>query len=200
MLKLLFTCLVLIITLVFAKYGGMAAGGVYVRSSLDGLRYLIRERHGLRKRTRAADMLARLDKKRNALCKFIDQSPKYRKHSGMRRLIQAKRIRLEEVTKRYDSQAAYSVNKGDRIGICVTSKDGSDRFENENTMFFVYMHELAHIMTESYGHNQDFWDNFALLIQAAIDSKLYTYQAFHDNPRSYCGHNIAHSPYIKNKK
>ena len=67
-------------------------------------------------------------------------------------------------------------------------------YENTNTMFFVLMHELAHIMSRKYAHDKEFWDNFALLIRAAQECNVYNYQDYDTNPSSYCGHRISYTP------
>ena len=36
--------------------------------------------------------------------------------------------------------------------------------EDENTLLFVSLHEVAHIMTKSIGHTKEFWDNFTFYI------------------------------------
>ena len=56
---------------------------------------------------------------------------------------------------------AYSVNKGDELSICIREKD-TEAFLDSNTVTFVAIHELAHIMSESTGHTEEFWDNFRL--------------------------------------
>ena len=52
---------------------------------------------------------------------------------------------------------SYSINKGDKIVFCLRSKDGSNKLEDINTMMFVAIHELAHLMTKSIGHTTEFW-------------------------------------------
>ena len=49
---------------------------------------------------------------------------------------------------------SYSVNKGEKIVLCLRSRDGKDRLIDENTLTFVSIHELAHIMTKSVGHTE----------------------------------------------
>ena len=158
----------------------------YFLSRMNSKKYLTTSQHG-------SDLLASLSFKKAKLCKFLENSTKYKNHLGVKRLLENKDVKIEEVAPQYKNQAAYSINKGDTIGICLKNKSG--RYENENTMFFVFMHELAHIMTNKYEHNKEFWDNFALLIEAATHAGIYQYQNFQSNPVSYCGHNINHTPY-----
>ena len=63
-----------------------------------------------------------------------------------------------------------------------------------NTMMFVAIHELAHIMTKSVGHTPEFWDNMRFLLEEAIKINIYKKQDFSRNPVEYCGTQITDSP------
>tara|TARA_B100001094_G_scaffold225152_1_gene219364 strand:- start:3524 stop:4099 length:576 start_codon:yes stop_codon:yes gene_type:complete len=104
-------------------------------------------------------------------------------------------IPLEELSKRYEGEAAYSVDKGSRIGICI--KDKNDDFEDENTMLFVLCHEYAHVMTNEWGHTAKFWNNMKILLKAAEETGLYEYQNYNKDSETYCGHDINSTPYEK---
>ena len=127
----------------------------------------------------------------------MDKQSKYDNHYGVQQLLKNKNVVIEEVAKKYKNQAAYSINKGERIGICLRNK--KNKYENKNTMFFVLIHELAHIMTKEFKHNDKFWKNMSLLIENATNAKLYKYTEYKTNPESYCGHDITHNPYKRNK-
>jgi len=155
-------------------------------SRLNSKKYLTKSQQG-------SDLLASLSSKKIKLYEFLENSQKFKNHQGVKKLLDKKNVKIEEVAPQYKSQAAYSINKGETIGICLKNQSG--RYEDENTMFFVFMHELAHIMTNKYEHNKEFWDNFSLLIEAATHAGIYQYENFENNPVSYCGHNINHTPY-----
>jgi hypothetical protein len=89
---------------------------------------------------------------------------------------------------------SYSVNKGDKLVICLRSKK-TYNFQDDNTILFVVLHELAHIMTKSIGHKEEFWNNFRYLLKHAIEIKIYQYQDFNSNPEPYCGIQITDTPY-----
>ena len=78
--------------------------------------------------------------------------------------------------------------------MCLRNKK-TNKFIDDNTVYFVVLHELAHIMTTSIGHKTEFWDNFRFLLKNAIEFNLYKYQDFKNNPQPYCGINITDSPY-----
>ena len=49
------------------------------------------------------------------------------------------------------------------------------------------MHELAHIITKSVGHTDEYWDNYRLILKTAIDNGLYEYKNYYEEPVKYCG-------------
>ena len=93
-----------------------------------------------------------------------------------------------------NKHTSYSINKGEKIVFCLRSKDGLNTLVDINTIAFVGIHELAHLMTESIGHNQEFWDNMKFLLKVAIDNNIYTKQDFSSNPIEYCGTMITDTP------
>ena len=62
-------------------------------------------------------------------------------------------------------EIGYNVNKGDEIGLCL---DGS-----ANEVFHVLLHELAHTVTKSYSHNEEFWKNYNTLKHHCIQKGIY---------------------------
>ena len=89
---------------------------------------------------------------------------------------------------------SYSVNKGDKIVFCLRAKDGSNKLTDINTMMFVAIHELAHLMTKSIGHTTEFWDNMRFLLKEGIKLGVYKKQNFNENPVDYCGTKITDTP------
>ena len=88
---------------------------------------------------------------------------------------------------------SYSINKGDKIVFCLRSKE-NDKLVDYNTMMFVAIHELAHLMTKSIGHTTEFWDNMRFLLKVGIKIKVYKKQDFNNNPVEYCGTTITDTP------
>lgn len=84
--------------------------------------------------------------------------------------------------------AGQTVNKR-HVSLCVA---GAVR--DPNTAWYVLLHEVSHVCTETEGHTQEFWDNFRFLLKEAASAGLYTYQAFEDAPVTFCGSTIASSP------
>jgi predicted metal-dependent hydrolase len=89
---------------------------------------------------------------------------------------------------------SYSVNKGEKIVLCLRQKNETEELVKENLLLFVALHELAHIMTKSIGHTQEFWDNFKVLLKQAIDKGIYYKEDYQKNPEDYCGIKVTDTP------
>ena len=161
----------------------------YISSRLDGRKYLVRN---LDDSEKAADLLATLRKRLKKLVKNIKKDNV--DHIGIDRLtIKFKANNLTESTP--DSKyTSYSVNKGQKTVFCIRERDEQNRLVDLNTITFVALHELAHVMTVSIGHKKEFWDNFRFLLKYAIDNGFYQYQAFHLEPVKYCNTMISDTP------
>lgn len=125
-------------------------------------------------------------------------NPKYSSHKGIARLLKKFACpdgvcRIEEQREKYSHHAAYSIDKGRMIGVCMKYKG---EYVDDNTMVFVYLHELAHVMSEQYSHDEEFWSNFAYLLEIAVTHNLYKYEEFHVNNVNFCGENINFTPYV----
>jgi hypothetical protein len=90
---------------------------------------------------------------------------------------------------------AYSENKGEKIAFCLNTTKEGNKLIDINTLTFVALHELSHIMTESIGHKQDFWENFKYLLQNAKDAGIYDPVDYKKNQQEYCGMTINDNPY-----
>lgn len=92
---------------------------------------------------------------------------------------------------------SYSVNKGEKIVMCIRNKKTINQdIISINTLMFVALHETAHLMTKSIGHHQEFWDNFRILINIAVDPDVAIYKDVDFNlyPQAYCGMTINSVP------
>ena len=88
---------------------------------------------------------------------------------------------------------AYSVNKGEELSLCIRDK-GSEEFIDNNTIIFVAIHELSHIMTPETGHTSLFWDNMKYLLEQASSHGIYMPQDYSQSPVEYCGMDINSTP------
>jgi preprotein translocase subunit SecG len=98
-------------------------------------------------------------------------------------------------TGRNEKSAAYTVNKGEELRICIRNEKSDKLFEEENTGFLVLLHELAHLMTKGYdNHNEEFHKCFAFITKIAVQLGLYQYVNYQNHPTNYCGTDITQSP------
>lgn len=92
------------------------------------------------------------------------------------------------------NHTSYSINKGEKIVLCMRAKDGTNSFVDENLLLFVALHELSHIMTKSVGHTEEFWDNFKFVLENCQKEGLYKCIDFSKTPMPYCGITVTNSP------
>jgi len=90
---------------------------------------------------------------------------------------------------------AYSENKGEKLAFCLAKTKNGSTLIDINTLTFVAIHELSHIMTESIGHKQEFWLNFKYLLENAKKAKIYDPVDYKKDNQSYCGMTITDNPY-----
>lgn len=88
---------------------------------------------------------------------------------------------------------AYSVNKGEELSLCIRDKD-TESFIDDNTIIFVAIHELSHIMTPETGHTPLFWDNMKYLLEQASSQGIYMPVDYSQSPVKYCGMDINSTP------
>jgi hypothetical protein len=159
-------------------------------SDVDGERYCVRERS---KMSLAADLLATVTQKMKDLVAYT--AKKNPDDERVHRLVQKFNPTKISETLPTSEHTAYSENKGEKLAFCLNKEKDGSRLIDINTLTFVAIHELAHIMTESEGHKQEFWQNFKFLLQQAKAANLYDPVDYKKNPEPYCGMDITDNPY-----
>jgi hypothetical protein len=89
---------------------------------------------------------------------------------------------------------SYSENKGEKIVVCLRDKAPPYKLVDTNTVMFVVLHEMAHLMTTTIGHTPEFWTNFKRILQDAVGCGIYQSVNYAHSPVSYCGMKITDSP------
>jgi len=159
-------------------------------ASKDGNTYCVRDRQKLEL---AANLLAGVSQKCKQLVEFMKK--KYPNDKRVQKLVKGFNPKKISETLPTSTLTAYSENKGEKIAFCLnTTKDG-DKLIDLNTLTFVAIHELAHIMTTSIGHKQDFWQNFKFLLINAKEANIYHPVDYKKKPKQYCGMDINDNPY-----
>ena len=159
-------------------------------SGVDGNKYCVRETAKLQL---VADLLARITTKMKKVVAHLDK--KYPERENVRRLV--KNFKPEKISETLPTSkyTAYSENKGQKIAFCTTTTKKGSELIDENTLMFVALHELSHVMTVSIGHKKEFWNNFKFLIEEAGQLGIYKPEDYKKTPKEYCGMTISDSPY-----
>jgi hypothetical protein len=183
-----FFIIFVIIIILFFYIKSYYAEVIYVKSKIDGRNYLVRK---LPDRQAAADYLASVNADLQKLVKHV--TAKYPDEPRIKRLFE--NFNPDNISEGSPSSGytSYSVNKGERIVLCIRQKDAEDSFVDRNVLSYVYFHELNHLATLSVGHDQEFWDNFKFLLNEAMSLGLYKKVDFANNPQPYCGISITSS-------
>ena len=160
-------------------------------STVDGKKYCVRERKNV---TKASNLLARTTEKLEYLVENLGQ--RYPDRDNVKRMVKNFNPTTIKETLPTSEYTAYSENKGEKLAFCLNKKkSNNDNLIDSNTLTFVAIHELGHIMTESVGHTDEFWQNFKFLLENAVELKLYTPVDYKKEPENYCGKDITDNPY-----
>ena len=160
-------------------------------SEKDGREYIVRK---LPDAKIAAEKLAILNQNVKKLLKHIKNDTR----KGVKYLVKRynpDKLSETAVDAKYTS---YSVNKGESIAMCLREPDNS--FIDMNTVNFVIIHELSHVMTPEIGHTKLFWENMGYLLKKAEEIGIYKVYDYKEKPVRYCGVIIDSTPYKFNDK
>ena len=160
-------------------------------STVDGNKYCVRDRAMLND---AADLLARVTQKMKELVAYMKN--KYPEDPDVERLVKGFNPKKISETLPTSELTAYSENKGEKLAFCLNRTKNGANLIDLNTLTFVAIHEMAHIMTKSVGHKQDFWKNFKFLLENAKDDGIYSPIDYKSKPQGYCGMTITDNPYF----
>lgn len=147
-------------------------------------------------KTEAAMLLARIHANISKLMQDYKSNPGYEQDAPARRLLE--RFKVDNIMENSisSSYTSYSENKGEKLILCLRDKDSSSYpLHDENTIMFVVLHELSHLMTESTGHTAEFWANFKRILHDAVRLGIYQQVNYSRQPVDYCGMQISDSPY-----
>jgi hypothetical protein len=161
-----------------------------IRSEVDGNKYCVRERDKIQQ---VADKLARVNQNLQKLVNYVYE--KYPDRENVKRM--KENFRPEKIMETLPTSelTAYTENKGEKMAFCVTRKKNGTKLIDENTLTFVAIHELAHVMSKAHHHKDEFWHNFKFLLVQAKQLGIYTPQDYKKSPEEYCGMKITDNPY-----
>lgn len=164
---------------------------VPVRSATDGKTYHVQN---LPDKQDACEMMARIH---GNLVKLIDSYKSDPSSMADPRVkVMVERFNPANMSENdiNDSNTSYSENKGEKIVVCLRDKQAPYKIVEENTIMFVILHEMAHLMTTTVGHTPEFWANFKRILHDAVKCGIYTPVNYAKTPTPYCGMTITDSP------
>ena len=161
-----------------------------VKSTIDGEIYMVR---GLPDKQEASNLISQI---RTNLLKLKTHLNKIalddKRSNNINKNFNGNNFR--ESVEKSGSSTSYSINKGEKIILCLRSRDVEEKLSDLNTIMFVALHEFAHIATTSIGHTPEFWENFKWILQEAINIGIYREVDYKSKPQDYCGMQITGSP------
>jgi len=180
---------IVIVLSFFLHYESKYSELTYVKSNIDNRQYLVRN---MDDKQEAADMLANIRKNLDSIVNYLKENNSH--DARVERLVNNYRPEKLSESIPNTNYTSYSVNKGEKIVFCIRSKDEKQKLVDLNTIMFVAIHELAHVMTKSIGHTEEFWNNMKFLLKKGIDIGVYENHDYRNDPIPYCGTEITDSP------
>jgi hypothetical protein len=177
-----FILLVTVLTIIQSHFAEVEP----VKAKLDNRVYIVRK---LPNKQDAAEYLAELNSHMQKLVKHM--MAKYPNNDEVKQLFNNYNPDAMSEGSPDTGYTSYSINKGEKIILCIRQPDG--RFVDQNTVLYVAIHELGHVMTKDIGHTERFWENFKFLLEEAIGINIYKKVDYASSPHEYCGIKITSS-------
>jgi hypothetical protein len=155
----------------------------------DGKTYCVRDTRNLKE---SAELLAEATGRMKDIVHHLNET--YPKDARVVRLVA--NFNPERIVETLPTSAysAYSEDKGKKLAFCLRQDKNKTKLIDINTLTFVALHELSHLMTESIGHERDFWVNFKFMLKNATDLGIYQSVDYAKAPQEYCGMTISDNP------
>ena len=159
------------------------------KARLDGKEYCVRDTSNLQE---SVDLLAIVTNNMREMVDYMHK--KHGKDARVKLLVSNFNPDKVVETLPTSGHTAYSENKGAKLAFCLRKENIGEDLIDENTLTFVALHELSHLMTESVGHPTEFWENFKFMLKNAVDNGVYTPVDYRKHPVEYCGMTINDNP------
>lgn len=185
MLKTIIAIVVVLLVIGYLKFGSTAL--TFTKAS-DEKFHLVRD---LPDKEQAAEMLAEIKRRLQLLINYcINNYPQNPDVQLMKQRFKTQNIQETDIN---DSGTSYTIDKGKELHLCLRNKEDA-RLHQINILTFVAIHELAHIKSTSYGHNDEFGKNFVFLLKQAAKIGIYSPVDYSKNPVKFCGIDVNSSP------
>lgn len=88
---------------------------------------------------------------------------------------------------------SFTEDKGRKIVMCLRDKS-TGQLHDINTIMFVALHEITHVMNNRWGHESYFWELFRIILQNSAECGIYVPINYSITPVRYCGLDITQNP------
>jgi hypothetical protein len=180
--------LIFIILYIFYYYNYYKDNLVIERATLDNKDYWVRN---VMDKSIAANTLATIKINIEKLVVYFKENKSLFKKDTeyIKNLIdRTKEINIME-TPADEKHTSYTINKGEKIVLCLRSKF-LNNIHDINTIMYVVIHELAHVACPEYGHTPLFKKIFIFLLKQSEKINIYKSIDYRINPQDYCGMTI----------
>ena len=155
----------------------------------DGNKYCVRDSDRVQE---SVELLASATEKMKSMVIYMKE--KYPNDERVKLLVKNFNPRKIVETLPTSQYTAYSEGKGSKLAFCLRKHKYEMELIDLNTLTFVALHELTHLMTKSIGHKKEFWDNFKFMLENATEAGIYDPVDYSKKPREYCGLTIDSNP------
>jgi hypothetical protein len=132
--------------------------------------------------------------------------------SAMKHVIDREQIleRVNQLVRNYDPKQIYEISPMNPEGVtsytedkhklilCLRKKEtdaaGQHELHDINTVMFVVLHELSHMMNDMWGHPMGFWVLFKFMLLNAVEINIYQPVDYAKSPLLYCGLLLTYNP------
>ena len=97
---------------------------------------------------------------------------------------------------------SYTVNKGDKMVLCLRSVDVK-ALHTADILYFVVLHEISHMgatdpktLQEVWHHVPEYWMTFKFILEEAKNAGVYDPVDYSKRPIKYCGMDVGYNPYF----
>jgi len=155
----------------------------------DGKKYCVRDTSLLNE---SVELLAEVNQRMQKMVAFMKK--KYPEDKRVQRLVKNFNPNRIVETLPTSEYTAYSENKGEKLAFCLRKYKDNAQLIDINTLMFVALHELSHLMSSSIGHNEEFWTNFEFILENAVSENIYKSVDYSKQPVEYCGISVNNNP------
>jgi hypothetical protein len=157
-----------------------------VKSTIDDREYYVQEKDDSQE---AADYLAMIRQKLMLLVTHLRKAYPNDERTLLLKNFDANNLK-EGADDAGNGVTSYTINKN-KITLCLRN---AGKLVDINTLMFVAIHELGHVVTHEIHHTPTFWSNFSWLLEESINIGIYQHQDYAKHPQEYCNMTITSNP------